>query len=113
MKDKLFTAAIIFSLTTIFLCAGLVYAQDQRPELRTFTGNVLEVDWVGSVMTVEGVENMTFSVGPETKVTQGTGSASFSDIEQGDPVAVKYYEDPSGDSRAVRIDIKKPYPVYN
>lgn len=113
MIHKLFTAAIIFSLAMIFLCAGSAYSEDQTSELRTFIGTVLEADWVGSMMTVEGVENVTFFIGPETEVIQGMESASFADIEQGDYVAVKYYEDPSGNPRAVKVDIEKPYPVYN
>lgn len=113
MKHKLRAAAIVSFITVLSLGVNFFCGADQLQESRTFIGTVLETDWVGSVMTVEGVEGMTFSIGPETKVMQGTEPASFADIEQGDYVAVKYYEDPSGDARAVRVDIEKPYPIYN
>ena len=105
-------SAVIFIAAFILWGAGLSYCEGDNRELKTFHGNVTEIDWVGSLLTVEGVDEITFFVPSDVKIKKGAEDTSLSDIELNDSVLIKYYDDPSGTPKAIRITDENTYPSF-
>ena len=105
-------SVIILVAVMISLSGSMSCCADSNPDLKTFRGTVQEIDWVGSLLTVEGVDEVTFYVPPGTKIINGIETISLSSIEQSDVVLIKYYDDQSGRSTAVRISVESAYPSF-
>jgi hypothetical protein len=107
---KLCIAAVLSAGIAIFSC-GVAGCGEEGP-LMTASGQVSQVDWVGSQVTIMAEQEMTFVVVPDTKIVRGTEETGMSDIQLNDYIVVKYREGPSGDYRAVRISIQRAYPEF-
>ena len=78
------------------------YSEDSSEANRTKTaqGDVTDIDWVGSILTVD---DTAFSVASDAKVIKGSDEISFSEINVGDRVKVAYIREKDGSLKAVRI----------
>jgi hypothetical protein len=106
---------IIILLAAGFFSPTLLAAdEDSRPAqfLRTFSGQVADKDWVASRLTVNGMNEMTFTLSSDIKVMNGTDEISITDLDLDDYVEVKYRESDSGEPVAMRITVQKSYPSF-
>lgn len=99
----LMAAMILFSGSTLY---------GENGELKTFRGQVQEIDWVGSLLTCQGGDEMTFYVPSGMRIRYGTDTVSLEDLEQGDYLLIKYIDDPTGMPKAVSISVNKNYPEF-
>lgn len=93
-------------LTLSMVAAGLGICQQNASSLRSVQGIVSEVDSVGSllvILTNNNSDQVRFTVDSGAKIQQGTDNIFLEDVEQGDPVTVKYYESPDGTLRTPMI----------
>lgn len=102
---------VVGLMTAMILLSGS-NSYCEEGELKTFCGTVQEIDWAGSLLTVVGMDEMTFFVPQGAKIIWGTETVGLSDLEQEDNVEVKYYDDPAGTPRAARITLNKAYPEF-
>ena len=112
MRNLMKMGIIVFLAALILCTACNSYCDDSGRELKTFRGSVMEIDWVGSLLTVEGMDEITFYVPPGTRIINGVEKVSLSDIEQNENVLIKYYDDPSGTPKAASISIETSYPSF-
>jgi hypothetical protein len=99
---------IVF-LTILGFSGAVSFAQDasQRREVKTASGQVAAVDWVGAKLVIDtGGDQVTFVVSGDVKVTKGTDEISFSEINVNDEVAVDYYDAGFVGLKVVRINVK-------
>lgn len=113
MCIKIFKKSIMIVFTIVLLFSAISFSEERPGPLKSVTGNVVEADWVGSLLIVDCGEQMTFFVPTQTRVMHEADEASFADIEQGDPVDIQYYEDSHGTLKTVGIQIRKAYPAFN
>lgn len=112
MRSLLKVCLSIFIIAVIFFNANILYCDDANRELKTFRGTVTEIDWVGSLLTVSGGDELTFSVPSSAQIINGVEKVALASIEQSDAVLIKYYDDPSGTHTAVSINIESAYPSF-
>ncbi|MDO8535750.1 MAG: hypothetical protein Q7S30_01885 [Candidatus Omnitrophota bacterium] len=112
MKNTFRLLAVIFAAVSIFAAGSVCHSEDSQQELKTFRGQVAEVDWVGSLITCQGGDETTFYAPPGIKIRYGTDTASLEDLEQGDYVLIKYTDNPTGTPKAVSISLNKSYPEF-
>jgi len=69
-------------------------------EEKTISGTIVDLDWVGSTITVHyyptfsaNADEINIKVTGNTVMRRGTSPISLSDIERSDPVTVTYYDD--------------------
>ena len=99
------TATAVFLLTNIIIfgaCFSPCFCQEQvqivQPQL--FKGKIVIVDLVGSKITVRYLQpngdndEITLKVTFHTKISKGDLRILLSDLNEGDEVAVEYYDDP-------------------
>lgn len=81
-----------------------VYCQDNSGNDTTHTidGTVTSLDWVGSMIAVNG---MTLSTS-NAKIHKGGNQIGLNAIHVGDGAMVTYYDEPSGIHRAVTIAVQ-------
>lgn len=100
MKTWLCIGVLILSIAT----AGTALGQQVVSQLQTAQGLVSEVDSVGSILVILiGSDQVRFSVDSGARIEQGSDNIFLEDIEQGDPVSVRYYEAPDGTRRITSI----------
>ena len=105
-------SAVIFAAVLILFAVGTCRSDDSSQNLKTFRGQVREIDWVGSLLTVDGGDIVTFYVPSGIKIRYGTDTASLEDLEQGDNVLIKYTDGPTGTPKAVSITLNKSFPEF-
>lgn len=113
-KTAVFAAFIaIFILSSVPLyCQDTnpIYDQGQDegfPIVKTIDGKVVSVDPQNFKITVKMVENLTFSVGPKTKITNSDGfTIELSSIKPDSYVMVEYYDDKTGAHIARIINVE-------
>lgn len=94
-------------------CFLPAYGEDTAPQqriVRTVSGRVIEIDWVGSKLTIQPFESlnshprmMMFVVSANTGIFRGTESMGLGDIEQDDDVEIGYYVNARGENEATTI----------
>jgi hypothetical protein len=63
------------------------------PEVRSVSGIISELDFVGSKVTINVNETqITFSVSEKTKIFRGPKAIGFVDLAENDPLTVEYFE---------------------
>lgn len=83
---------------------SLGFCQQNASKLQSAQGIVSEVDSVGSLLVIlVNNDQVRFTVDSGAKIQQGTDNIFLEDIEQGDPVTVRYYESPDGTLRITTI----------
>lgn len=89
--------------------------QEQARQIATVTGNIAELDWAGSKMTIKGFNpadntnrEVVISVPDDAVMNKGTEGIGFAELEIGDEVTVKYYEDPQGNATLVSLEDLAP-----
>ncbi|MDP3792093.1 MAG: hypothetical protein Q8R38_08650 [Candidatus Omnitrophota bacterium] len=108
---NIFKICLIGLIATMFiLSTSSLYCEDD--ELKTYRGIVQEIDWAGSLLTVAGMDEMTFYVPAGTNIVWGTETVGLSDVLQDDPVLIKYYDNPTGTPRAVKIVLEREYAEF-
>lgn len=112
MVKALKYSLIFLIVSAILISGGVSYCDDSAQDVKVFRGQVMEVDWVGSMITVDGGDEVTFYVPPGMKIRHGTEMASLSDINQEDYVTVRYTDTQSGTPKAVSITLNKSYPEF-
>jgi hypothetical protein len=87
----------IFTLLSMGIVYGWAADDDQSQE--TISGKVDQIDWIDSTIAVRysdplsGVSDELVIVVPkDTKIMNGSEPKELSDIDQGDPVTVIYYD---------------------
>lgn len=95
---------------SVLSLAGLSYCEEG--ELKTYRGTVQEVDFVGSLLTVAGMDEVTFYVPSGTKVIWGVETVGLNELLQNDNVVVKYYDDPLGTPKAAKIILERAYAEF-
>jgi hypothetical protein len=95
------TFALILLVAASFAC----YAQDnsEPSELNSVEGQITSVDWVGSVISVNGI---TISVPATATIYKGEDVIGLDEVNAADPAVVTYYDDPPGQHKAVNITIQ-------
>lgn len=93
----------VMSAAIVLMAVSYCPAQDAEGD-RTgnMRGSVTSIDWVGSTMTVDDTK---FSVSSDMEVYKGDDRVSFSDIEVGDQVVVRYRSGASGAPKAVSVTV--------
>lgn len=100
----------------VLLCGvslgALGYCQDagQQEELRSVTGEVADIDWVAGKIVLRTtdfgkVDELTFIVSNDTKITQGTSTIGFADINLSGRVTVEYVSNSLSGLKAIRITV--------
>ncbi len=112
MKSIIRFSAVICVAILILSAGDLCYSDDSSQNLRTFRGQVQEIDWVDSLLTCQGGDEMTFYVPSGLRIRYGTDTCSLEDLEQDDYVLIKYIVDPTGTPKAVSISVNKTYPEF-
>ena len=97
---------ILYVLMLLLILSIPCYSQDNsgNPPVSTIDGSVTSVDWVGAVISVNN--NILISVPPDTVIYKGEDSISLTEVNEGDPVTVTYYDDPDGAHKALRIIVQ-------
>lgn len=72
-------------------------------EIMVISGTVTAIDWVGSVLVLDGDER--YIVPDGTKVFKSDDTIGFGGINIGDSVKIKYYEDPDGNNVVKNIEV--------
>ena len=112
MKKIFKTLAVIFAAVLVFSAGSVCRCDDSPQDLKSLSGKVTNVDWVGSLLTVDGGDEITFYVPSGMDIRCGTEMVSLTDLAQGDQVLVKYVDNPPGRPKAVSIAVNKPYLEY-
>lgn len=112
MRKIIKCSAFIFAAALILLSSDVCRCDDSSQNLRTFRGQVMEIDWVGSLLTCQGADEVTFYVPSGIKIRYGIDMVSLEDLEQGDDLLIKYIDDPTGTPRAVSITVNKSFPEF-
>lgn len=101
-------AVLALAVFLSVLVTGDCRAQDDPdgPELMTIDGKVVKVDAARSTITIKFANELTFSVPPNTPITEDVYNIRLSDIEPGDDVTVEHYMGPSGDLIATRVTVE-------
>lgn len=110
MRNIFKFSAVIFAAVLILSAGGTCRCDDSSQNLETFRGKVMEIDWVNSLLTCQGEDEMTFYVPSGMKIKYGTDTVSFEDLEQEDYVLIRYIDNPVGTPKAVSISVNKTYP---
>ena len=81
------------------------YCQDNSPShaMQTIEGTITSLDWVGSTIAVNGV---TLSVSPNVAIYKGNSQIGLNDMNIGDSVTVRYYDESPGVHKAVNIMVQ-------
>lgn len=90
MKKIIFVPFVL--MMGLFSCFS-IYAQNttQEKPLKEVSGTVVTKDWVAGMLIVDtGGDEITFYVPRSAKITKGTHDSSFSEINVGDYVTLKY-----------------------
>jgi hypothetical protein len=93
-------------LTALFILVLPVYAQDtgvMPREIKALEGHVESVDWVGSMISVNGVK---LYVPPGLQMSKGGDTIGLDDINVGDPVTVTYYDNGPNSGKVVSIRVE-------
>ena len=93
MKKNIIIFAVMF-----LAFAALGYAQDlaQGPNMNTIKGSIAQIDWVAGKIVVRtydfdnNLDEITFVVTEDTKITKDTETVFLSDLHQSDTVNVTY-----------------------
>jgi hypothetical protein len=112
MENAVKFLSIIFAAIFIFSAADLCYCDDSSDDVKKFRGYVENIDWVGSLLVVDGGDPMTFYVPSGMEIRCGTEKVSLSDLSVGDPVLVRYKDSSQGVHKAVSITVNKPFLEY-
>lgn len=92
-----------------------VFCQDDGTKQHyTITGDVVDVDWVASQLTVRyydarpgrGYDEINFTVSADTKIIKGTDEVSLSDLNKSNQVSVEYVDNASAGLLAVKIVVE-------
>ncbi|MDD5432379.1 MAG: hypothetical protein PHO70_05270 [Candidatus Omnitrophica bacterium] len=112
IKVSLIAAVFIFNM--ISLDTGFCQEKTEEREriIKTYSGQVTNVDWTGSLISVRSSDEKTFQVPSDVKIREQTEYISLSDIEIDDNVEISYYENSSGEAVAVSIVLNKDYPAF-
>jgi len=100
-----YKAMLIVLLTAVFT-AGTAYCQEKAgsQKMDIITAAVSSVDPVGGTIELETNDgHMSFSIPDSAKITQGNKSIGLMDIEEQDPVTIRYYSSSSDENVAVSI----------
>lgn len=109
MKNAFKYLTVIFAAALILSAGGVCRSDDSSQEIKTFYGQVNNIDWVGSLITVDGGYRITFYIPPGMKIRCGTAIVSLSDLHQGDRVSIRYVDDPTGTPKAVSVNLSNAY----
>lgn len=105
-------SAVLFAAVLIISAGGTCYCDDSPQNLKTFRGQVMDIDWAGSLLTCQGGDETTFYVPSEMRIRDGSDTISLEDLEQGDYVLIEYIDDPTETFKAVSISVDKTYPEF-
>ena len=96
---------IVYCLLAIFFLSVPSFAQDSSEgnAMKVIDGTITSVDWVGSVMVVNGIR---MTVSSDVKIYKGSDLIALEDLKPGDGIAVTYYDDPPGTHNAVSITVQ-------
>ncbi len=107
--------AIVLAVSMIFVAA--VMAAEQKapasgmpaaPKLEKYSGVIERVDVARKDFSVKnGKEEMTFSLGDKTKITEGMKVLSFTDLKKGQEVTVQYTKE-GNKSVAEMVSVSPP-----
>jgi len=99
---------VILVLLSMVTACG--WAFDDEQNQKTIYGTIVNTDWVNSIITVRcsdsisgDADEINIVVPREAKITSGSSTISFSDINQSDQATVTYYDDGLSGLKAVRI----------
>lgn len=90
---------IVFVLSAVACMATFAYCQEgvENRQLSTVSGALANIDFVGSTIIVKtDSEQMAFSVPDDAMITRGTEKIGLVDLEENDPVTIRYYSSSSG-----------------
>lgn len=90
----------------LVLIAAFIFCPVVMPEDAadlSFSGTIESIDWVGATMTVC---DTTFTVPQSAKITKGSDTVSFSEINVKDYVLIKYRIDSDGKCVADSITVR-------
>jgi len=107
--------ALVSVFIVFFMITGSGWAFDVNQNQKTLSGKIVDVDRVGSMITVRyfnaaGVaDEINIMVPDATKIVNGDKIKSLCDIDQLDPVMVTYYDDGLNGLKAISIsDLNQP-----
>ena len=111
-KVSLFPAvfALIAVTFTPGFCQGTNTTQSARAPIKTFEGQVIDIDWVGGKIALRtdtqyGVDEKVFQFSRTMPVTKGVETVGVQDINISDNVIIRYSVDQDGNFNAESISI--------
>ena len=103
---KLAMSKVLLVFLTLLMCFTLpAYCQNNlgNHTMQTIQGAVTSLDWVGSLMVVNGIA---FSVPTDVNIYKGNDQIDLIEINENDQVTVTYYDDPPGVHNAATIVVQ-------
>ena len=105
---------LVFLLCFVFLTPTFCQQQDENKGISSVVGQVVDVDWVASKLTVKYFSNrpghsydeLNFVITNGTTIIKGTEIVGFSDVNQSDQVVVEYYPGSLAGLQAVKITVE-------
>jgi len=102
-------ALLLYS--AIHVCPAFCQDNSSDQQIQTVKGKIVDIDWVGSKMVVRwydpqelGMDEITFVVSRQTRITKGTSEITLSDLIRENSVTVQYYD--RGFSGLAAVSIK-------
>ncbi len=101
MKKAMAVVSLITNIIIFGACFLPCFSQEQLQTVqsRLLKGNIVNLDFVGSKITIKYLQpngdndEITLRIALSTKITQNDLRISVSDLSNGDEVAVRYYDD--------------------
>ena len=106
LVDRFAMGKILFILIALLTCLTFsAYCQNNpgNHQMQTVQGTVTSLDWVGSLIVVNGIA---LSVPPDANIYKGNDQIDLIEINENDQVAVTYYDDPPGVHNAATIVVQ-------
>jgi len=102
------TISGVLFLACLALSASAAYSSDWGADdnFTTIDGTVSSVDTLDSKITINAVNDLTFSVPINATIKQDIYDIKLSDINVGDYVTIEYYSDASGKKQAKTITVE-------
>ena len=109
--------AFFFAVITFLLPGNFCFSQGEEGsrQIQSVTGSIVSTEWVGDIICVRwlqaegiiGYDNLTISVPDGLKINKGTDIVTLANLNIGDNVTVKYYNDNFAGLKAVSLTVNR------
>jgi hypothetical protein len=105
---------LLFGASTACLVPGYCQNSGNVKQIKTVSGDIADLDWVGQKIVVRWLQTqgqvkhdeITIFVPEDIKITKGSNTVSFSELNISDRVTVEYYNSSPGPLKAVSVTVE-------